>query len=50
MNNRLQFRHHNSIFSDKETAIDYIKQAISYEEQGMPYSAEQEIKKAFPEI
>lgn len=29
MNNRLQFRHHNSIFSDKETAIDYIKSKVS---------------------
>ena len=32
------------------TALEHIKQALSYEEQGMPYSAESEIKKVFPEI
>ena len=33
-----------------DTAIDRINQALSYEEQGMTYSAESEIKKVFPEI
>lgn len=37
-------------FYKVDVAIDHIKQAISYENQGMPYSAAQEIKKAFPEI
>lgn len=37
-------------FYKADAAIDHIKQAISYENQEMPYSAEQEIKKAFPEI
>lgn len=35
-------------YNKVETAIDYVNKAISYEEQGMPYSAEQEVKKAFP--
>ena len=37
-------------YNKVNTALDHIRQALSYEEQGMPYSAESEIKKAFPEI
>lgn len=33
-----------------DTAISHIEQAISYENQGMPYTALDEIKKAFPEV
>ena len=37
-------------YNKVNTALDHIRQALSYEEQGMPYSAESEIKKVFPEI
>lgn len=36
--------------SKVNTAIEHIKKAISLENQGMPYSALEEIKKVFPEI
>lgn len=37
-------------YSKVNIAIEHIKRAISLEDQGMPYSALEEIKKAFPEI
>lgn len=37
-------------YSKVNTAIDHINKAMEYERQGLSYSAEQEIKKVFPEI
>lgn len=37
-------------YSKVNTAIDHIDKAISFENQGKPYTALEEIKKAFPEI
>ena len=37
-------------YSKVNTAIEQINKAISFEDQGKPYSALEEIKKAFPEI
>lgn len=39
-----------TVSSRVDTAINHIDKALSYEDKGMPYSAEEEIKKAFPEI
>ena len=36
--------------NEVNNALESIKQALSYEQQNMPYSAEVEIKKVFPEI
>ena len=35
MNNRLQFRHHNEIFVDRESAIEYIKSEIRNAQEGL---------------
>lgn len=37
-------------YNKVNTAVEHIRQALLYEEQGKPYSAEIEIKKVFPEI
>jgi len=37
-------------YSRVDTALDHIAKAISYEENNMPYSALEEIKKVFPEV
>lgn len=37
-------------YSKVNIAIDHINKALDYEKQGLPYSAEQEIKKVFSEI
>lgn len=37
-------------YSNVNKAIECINKALQYEEQGMPYSAEQELKKYFPEV
>lgn len=37
-------------YNKVNNALEHIIQALSYEQQNMPYSAEVEIKKVFPEI